>query len=466
MSELVSVDSPSTDVAFPPAFEPLFKPKRYKVAPGGRGGGRSWSFARALLILASKYKLRILCAREFQGSIAESVHKLLATQIEKLGLQEWYIIEKASIRSKNGSEFFFEGIKYNSQKIKSYEAIDICWVEEAQAVSKSSWEILIPTIRKDNYPPEHFLKCSEIWVSFNPDLETDDTYQRFMKSPYKNQVTMFTTWRDNPFFPEILMEEMEELKAKDYDTYLWVWEGQCRTLVEGAVYGEEIKEASTENRLTAVSYTPGKPVTTYWDLGRRGMTSIIFTQTIGPNEYVIRTYENRNKDLDHYWKKMQEFNYYYGYCVLPHDAKAHKLGMKSSIKRQFEEAGFQAKIVPKLTIAEGIEHTRGLWSKLWFDVDKCEDFLHAARHYRYEIVESEISGKKVFSKEPVKDGWTDHYCDALRMKACAHVLWPEHSTKFSFNAAVENTTIQRYIQEQTSHALPGRGSRADGWMGR
>src|SRR5262249_44110905 len=152
----------------------LFRPKRYKVLYGGRYGMKSWGAARALLMLGTQKPLRILCARELQNSIKDSVHKLLSDQIEILGLREFYDIQQTSIKGVNGTEFSFEGIRHNISKIRSYEGIDICWVEEAVLVSSTSWETLIPTIRKEG---------SEIWMTFNPELEQDETYKRFVKDP-------------------------------------------------------------------------------------------------------------------------------------------------------------------------------------------------------------------------------------------------------------------------------------------
>ena len=170
---------------FPVKLQGLFQKSRYKVLYGGRGGAKSWGIARALLILGAKNPIRILCAREFQTSIRDSVHKLLCDQIESLGLLGFYEITQASIRGRNGTEFSFVGLKNNVSNIKSYEGVDICWVEEAQTTSRLSWNILIPTIRKGG---------SEIWISFNPELETDETYQRFVASPPEDCITMRVNW--------------------------------------------------------------------------------------------------------------------------------------------------------------------------------------------------------------------------------------------------------------------------------
>jgi len=111
----------------------------------------------------------------------------------------------------------FYGIKNNPTKIKSLEGVDICWIEEAEAVTKESWDVLIPTIRKPG---------SEIWISFNPKNILDDTYQRFVTSPPDDICLLTVNYSENPHFPEVLRLEMEECKRKDYDLYLHIWEGE------------------------------------------------------------------------------------------------------------------------------------------------------------------------------------------------------------------------------------------------
>ena len=182
-----------TAAKFPKKLRFLFEPMRYKVAYGGRGSAKSWSFARTLLIQASRKPLRILCTREVQKSIRDSVHKLLSDQIQALGLGTFYDVQQAVIRGENGSEFIFAGLSdQTAESVKSFEGVDIAWVEEAQAVSDRSWGILIPTIRKDG---------SEIWVSFNPELDTDPTWLRFVENPPPDAVSVPVNYHDNPWFP-------------------------------------------------------------------------------------------------------------------------------------------------------------------------------------------------------------------------------------------------------------------------
>ena len=186
-------------------YDLLYSDARYRVAYGGRGASKSWNFARALLLQGAKKPLRILCARETQQSIGESVHRLLSDQVAALGLTQFYTIEKSRIIGLNGTEITFAGLRHNVANIKSAEAVDICWVEEAQSVSKESWNTLIPTIRKEN---------SSIWISFNPDFDDDPTYVMFIRNPPPGAKVTRVTFRDNPWFPEVLKTEMNHHSSR------------------------------------------------------------------------------------------------------------------------------------------------------------------------------------------------------------------------------------------------------------
>ncbi|CAH2606155.1 PBSX family phage terminase large subunit (plasmid) [Rhodovastum atsumiense] len=219
-------------IEFPAKLDFLFEPAPFKVLHGGRGSSKSWSVARALLILGAQRPLRILCAREYQTSIKESVHKLLSDQIEMLGLRHLYTVQEKTIFGANGTEFIFAGMHLNSNKIRSTEGVNITWVEEAQVVSKESWEALLPTVmRRDG---------SEIWITFNPDLETDETYKQFVLSPPPGAIVQQVNYYDNPWFPKRLLPLVEHLKATDLDAYANVYLGECRKNVVGALWTKEM----------------------------------------------------------------------------------------------------------------------------------------------------------------------------------------------------------------------------------
>ncbi len=203
----------------PPKITALFSGSaRYRVAWGGRGGAKSWNFGRrSLLNTATREDYRVLCAREFQVSISDSVYTLLLDQIRALGLSDYYRETKSAIEGPGGSLYRFEGLARNARNIKSKEGFSLAWVEEAEKVSHESWELLIPTFRRSD---------SEIWVSMNRASEDDSSDIRFVQNSPPNSRRIEICYWDNPWFPEVLRAEMEHLKRVDYDAYLHVWEGQ------------------------------------------------------------------------------------------------------------------------------------------------------------------------------------------------------------------------------------------------
>lgn len=211
----------------PRVYEDLFRPARYKVYEGGRGAAKDWSFSRVLLVKAAERQLRVLCLRELQTSIKDSVHRLLSDQIEALGLGDFYRVTESEIRGANGSLFLFRGVRHNVTEIKSIEGVDIAWVNEAQAVTADSWEIIDPTIRKEG---------SEIWVSFNPDSPDDETYQRFVVTQRPSAIVRHVTYRDNPWFSDVLRVQMEWDRTHRPDLYEWKWEGHPRKITDALVF--------------------------------------------------------------------------------------------------------------------------------------------------------------------------------------------------------------------------------------
>lgn len=235
-----SIGATTPELQFPAKLRCLFRPARYKVLYGGRGGAKSWGIARALVLIAASSKKRILCAREVQNTMRDSVHKLLKDQIETLGLMPWFTITENSIRSSAGSEFIFKGLRFDVQGVKSTEGIDICWVEEAQTVSQESWDVLIPTVRSDS---------SEIWVSFNPKETNDPTYQRFVVKPPPDAVVVEINYDDNPWFPGVLRREMEYCRAIDFDAYMHIWRGKPRTISAAAIFADKVQVEAFSDEL-------------------------------------------------------------------------------------------------------------------------------------------------------------------------------------------------------------------------
>lgn len=198
----------------------LFKPYRYKVIHGGRGSGKSYAVADALVLEALYSKHLVLCGREFQNSIKDSVHSLLQQRIDALNLTKYFDITRDEINcTYSGSRFIFKGLRHNIDSIKSMAGITRLWIEEADTLSAESWRIIEPTIREPN---------SEIWCTFNPKNKTDILYRTFIANePPDNAYVARVNYKDNPHFPEVLAEQMERQKLKDYGMYEHVWLGEC-----------------------------------------------------------------------------------------------------------------------------------------------------------------------------------------------------------------------------------------------
>jgi len=389
---------------FPVKLQCLFDPPkmRFRVLFGGRGGAKSWGVARSLLIKGAQKPLRILCAREFQTSIRDSVHKLLSDQISALGLSGFYEITQTNIRGANGTEFSFVGLKNNVANVKSYEGVDICWVEEAQTTSAASWNVLIPTIRKQD---------SEIWITFNPELESDETYQRFVLHPPENAIVQKINWNDNPWFPETLDLERLYLKQRDIESYNTVWEGICRQTVDGAVFAKEMQLAELDGRIGKVPYDPAKPVHAVFDLGWSDATAIWFVQFIGMETRLIRYLEDSQQTIAYYLSKLQTFGYVYDTLWLPHDAENKTLAANGrSIEEIVRNSGFKTRILGKVPIVDSIDAARTIFRNCYFDRDNCAEGLQCLRHYRYEV----DPDTKQFSKTPLHDQYS-HGADAFRM---------------------------------------------------
>lgn len=297
----------------------LMEMHRFKVLHGGRGGGKSWAIADALLALGAAQKLRILCAREVQDSIKQSVHKLLCDRIEALGLGNFYHIQDNVISGDNGTEITFTGLgRHTVESIKSFEGVDIVWVEEAQTVAERSWAILTPTIRKPG---------SEIWVSFNPDMVTDAVWQRFIFHPPTDEapfdcVVKQLNWYDNKYFPEVLNRDRLHCQRVMPDEYDNIWEGKCRTSIAGAIYAREMADMELTQRIRPMPYDPKFPVHCVWDIGWNDAMAVVMVQKPHPSVLnIINYFEDSFQRYDMVLQRMRIFKYNFGFDYLPHDSK-------------------------------------------------------------------------------------------------------------------------------------------------
>lgn len=363
---------------FPAKLRGLLEPKRFKVLYGGRGGAKSWGVARALLLLGVDQPLRILCAREIQKSMRDSVHRLLKDQIIALELTDEYEVFDTEIRGKNGTLFLFTGLQSHTvDTIKSFEGVDRVWVEEAHGVSKKSWDTLIPTIRKDG---------SEIWMTLNPDMDTDDTYVRFIAAPSDDTWLCEINWRDNPWFPDVLDQERRKAQRMAPESYEHIWEGKPRRVAEGAIYRYEIEALFTEKRVTRMTYDPMLPVHTVWDLGWNDAMTIILVQR-GPMDVRILDYiEDSNRTLDWYVAQLEKRPYRWGTDYLPHDGRTRNFQTGKSTEQLLREMGRRSvRVLAQTSVEEGIKAARLLFPRCYFDQDKTARLVECLKRYRRDI---------------------------------------------------------------------------------
>jgi len=369
--------SPDVLSQFPSWSKFLFAPCRYKVAHGGRGSGKSWTFARALLIEGSNRPLRILCGREVQRSIKESVKRLLDDQIQALGLGGFYNSLETEIRGANGTLIAFSGLaSHTVESVKSMEGFDIVWVEEAQTVSKKSWDILTPTIRKPG---------SEIWVTFNPELDTDEVWKRFVENPPEDCYTVQVNYSDNPWFPDVLEKERLHCKATAPDDYDTIWEGKCRPAVVGAIYAKEMQQMAIEERIRPVPYDPRLKVHTVWDLGWNDSMSIILVQRGVTEMRVIGYIEDNQKTLDWYAAELEKLNYNWGKDWLPHDGSTKDFKTGRSTHDILRGFGRKTAEIPNVPIETGIRMARMLFPRIYMDRLKTVRLQECLKRYRRAI---------------------------------------------------------------------------------
>lgn len=428
------------EVAIPDAFEELVAPTknwRHIVFHGGRSSGKSTTVATVLAVLASQKPLRILCCREVQNSIADSVHRLLADMIQKYNLPGWEI-GREYIRNRIGSEFIFKGVRNNAQSIKSLEGIDICWVEEAQSVSMESIDILIPTIRKAG---SYF-----IWT-FNRLTENDPVWERIAGHPdertFVRQINSDEI--ESLLSPEVI-HEREKMRKENPELFAHVWLGQPLTVTTGSIYGKQLAQAREEGRIGSVPYDGSAPVYAALDLGVGDSTAICFFQTVGQEIHFIDYYESCGEDLAHYISVLSNKPWEYRQIFLPHDAKARELQTGKTREEFFRDHGYA-----NVTILRPSSHTFGQddinmvarpkFSRCWFDEKKCARLLEclAAYHYEYD-------DKNKLLKDRPKHDWSSHAADAFIYSLIAETEQVEVATSIRF----KTFTPKAFSGEQTT----------------
>lgn len=202
-------------------------PARYRVLYGGRSSGKSWDTAGFLIALSQMTKIRVLCTRQFQARITDSVYSLLKIQIERFNLQSKFrVLENKIICTTTGSEFLFYGLWRSIDEIKSLESIDIAWHEEAALMTESQWNVINPTIRKEG--SQHFFV-------FNPQLATDFVWKKFIVNKPKGAIVRKINYDENPFLSKTMLDVIEAAKTEDEDDFNHVYLGEPKDTSDEAI---------------------------------------------------------------------------------------------------------------------------------------------------------------------------------------------------------------------------------------
>lgn len=386
-------------VTIPAKMRRFLERKRYKFARGGRGGAKSHTIARLLLLRGWEKPIRWLCAREVQKSIRDSSWRLLSDTITVLGLEAFYEVTDTEIRGANGTLFIFRGLSNETaDTIKSLEGMDGVWIEEAHSITQRSLDILIPTIRKEG---------SEIWFSYNPDLETDPVHlmaEKAVESGDPDSVVVDISLLDNPWAPKVLLEERRKAYLDDPVKAAWIWGGKCRPVAEGAIYEREVVELERSGRLANVPYEPAADTVAAFDLGIGDHTSIVIRQDVQNEVHIIDAYESQGMDSSHYVDWLKRSGYRIDEIVLPHDGAARSKDTGRSMKQVYETAfpGIPVTVLPRTTVEVRIDNARTMFKRLWIDRTRCKVLMHALRKYRRRF--DDDSGR---FEEPLHDGYSD-----------------------------------------------------------
>lgn len=393
-------------IQVPRRLIPLLAPKRYKGAFGGRGGAKSHFFAEQIIIKCFTETKRVVCIREVQNSIKDSVKQLLEDKIHKFGLANAFDITEKEIRGPNGSFIVFKGMQsFNATNIKSLEGFDIAWIEEAQTLSQHSLDLLRPTIRKEG---------SEIWASWNPRFKTDPIDLFFRKSPPEEAIGVMVNWSDNPWFPDVLRREMEHDFEQDEDKAEHIWNGAYGNL-QGSILGKWVSKAERSGRVTEVPYDKrGAPIVLTADIGFHDTASWWYWQPVIGGFNVLKYEGESGMDADEWIPRIEsnltEMGAKLGKIWLPHDSKAKTFQSKhTTMERFLSKFGTdKVSVVPMTRKADQINAARRVIDSCSFDADGCQFGIDGLQAWEYKWLDD----AGVFSREPLHN-WASHPADAF-----------------------------------------------------
>lgn len=404
-------------IELPPKLIPVFQGQaRYRGAFGGRGSGKTRSFALMTAVRGYQHSMAgeegiILCGREHMNSLDESSMAEIKAAIRSVPwLDAHYEIGEKFIRTRDRRiEYAFVGLRHNLDSIKSKARIRLCWIDEAEPVIDIAWSKLVPTVREHD---------SEIWVTWNPERKASATHKRFRESAPQSAKIIELNYTDNPWFPEVLdLERREDLRSRP-ESYDHVWNGGFRTVVEGAYYAKSLTLAREQDRIGKVAADPLMTLRAHWDIGGTGAKAdacaIWITQFVGQEVRLLDYYEAQGQPLAAHVAWLRANAYDKALCVLPHDGatndKVHAVSYESALR----EAGFDVRVVPNMGAGAAmarIEAVRRLFPQMWFDAERTTGGRDALGWYHEK--KDEVRG---IGLGPHHD-WSSHCADAFGLVA-------------------------------------------------
>jgi phage terminase large subunit len=383
----------SLRIEVPSKFIPIFQPgPQFKVLHGGRGSAKSHTVAKKLVLDAYSGRERILCTREFQTSIADSVHKLVTDQIEGMKLRPWFDVTKSSIRCVlTGSEFLFKGLRHNIEEIKSTEGITKTWIEEARSASRNSLDVLFPTIFRT--------PGAECYITFNPEEATDPVYADFVEKRDPTALVIQGNWRDNRWFPEGLeMQRQRAIRLGDEDAYDWIWEGRLRKLSAAAIFRKKVSFETFEPPEVVDRFYYGID----WGFAD-DPTVLIRCYIVDEVLYIDREVFGYGVELDDLPALFSTIPGYRDWPIKADNSRpetishvARKGGMAITAARKWQGS-----------VEDGIEHLRS-YRRIVIHETRCPNMAEEARLYSYKT--DRISGAIL----PIVNDAHNHGWDAVR----------------------------------------------------
>lgn len=428
----------TAQVAIVPKLVSVFEGEaRYRGARGGRGSGKTRSFATMLAVkgyeLASNGETGILlCARQFMNSLAESSFAEVKAAIKaEPFLDAFYECGETYIRTRDGRiSFEFVGLARNLDSIKSKAKVHVCWVDEAENVTEAAWIKLLPTVREHG---------SEVWVTWNPERKDSATNERFwleardaggqLKPGYK---IVECNYRDNPRFPEVLEFERQKDEQDRPDQYGHIWEGDYKTVVEGAYFAKHLLEAKAQGRIGIVPRDPLLPVRAYCDIGGTSGRSDAFAmwvvQFVGLQVRVLDYYEAVGQEFGEHVAWLRRQGWGDAEIVLPHDGLKHDTVHRVTPESFFRDAGFRVRSLPNMgagAASARIEAVRRLFPSVWFNEATTEGGRDALGWYH-----EKRDPERGIGLGPNHD-WASHGSDAFGAMATDYEP-PKKSAKINY----------------------------------